>query len=458
MSGRILILDPIVTNRVMLKAQLTAEYFLVDVADRLETVLRDMMRVPPSVIILNYDAEAEAGFPTCKAIRANPRMRDLPIVMLCRKIEDMFWDDAYHLQVDEILPDFTDPRQLAFRLSQIIRHREVLEEQKTRQHTLNTMGFAEDGISFPPAFPMPLVVDCQHALGVMTSARIGKAVPLLKNTFPIVRFERETRPDTMVRIIDERQIGRQKALLVAGEVQQARRSGEKVPKVLFISDKTGLQDRRRVLELGADDFLTPPFSGGELASRLRRLAWLQQMRIETDNAVDAKLRLAMRDELTGLFNRRYALQYLENLTRPVSRVNSLTVMMLDLDNFKNINDRYGHPVGDAVIREAGQRIGSRLRSADMVARVGGEEFLVVLNDTPLAQAHQIAKRICAQINARPFNVAQGKSPVFASISIGMTFCDHGRIKPDRLIAQADRALLQSKGQGRNQVTLALHAA
>jgi two-component system cell cycle response regulator len=175
--------------------------------------------------------------------------------------------------------------------------------------------------------------------------------------------------------------------------------------------------------------------------------------------VDAKLQLALRDEMTGLYNRRYALQYLDNLVKTThSPAVSVTVMMLDLDNFKAINDSHGHAVGDAVICETARRLSRNLRSVDLVARIGGEEFLVVLRDTSRTQASQIARRMCARIDARPFQAGTPAQHISTSISIGVAHYEANGLSSQDLIRLADDALYQSKGAGRNRVTIIPHAA
>ncbi len=459
MPGRIFIIDPIVTNRVVLKAQLVAEYFSVDIACDLTSARKRLRNTPPAVILLNFEAEEACGFSTCNTLRQDPVLGQIPRVLLCRTIEDSFWQSAYQLDVEEVLPVFSDAKLLGFRLTQIIRRREQLSEQHNRQHTLIDMGFAEEGLIYPPRKPTPLRVDCTHALRVLAAAGTNGLHQILQQDFALVELLNKPIKSPVVQIIDEAQMGRDKALKCLGTMKRARQHGQTVPKLLFITCEYDLENHRRILELGADDFIVTPYGSAELATRLRRLAWLHQVKTQTDSAVDAKLQLALRDEMTGLYNRRYALQYLDNLVKTSRTMpRSITVMMLDLDNFKSINDSYGHAVGDSVICETARRLTRNLRGIDLVARVGGEEFLVVLRDTSRAQASQIAKRMCAKIDARPFQFGTPKQCISTSISIGVAHYEENGLSSKDLIRLADDALYQSKGAGRNRVTIIPHAA
>ncbi len=459
MPGRVFVIDPIVTNRVVLKAQLVAEYFTVGIANDLTSARKQLRSIPPDVILLNYETEEASGFATSTALRQDPVLGNIPLVLLCRHIEDSFWQSSYRLRVEEILPDFSDIKLLAFRLTQIIRRKEQLGEQQNRQNTLANMGFAEESLVFPPRNPGPLRVDCTYALRVMAAYGTNDLRHHLQQDFALVKLVSQLIPSPVVQIIDEAQLGHDKALQLLGALKRAGKQGKTIPKLLFIASEDDLESHRRVLELGADDFMVTPYGTAELATRLRRLAWFHHVKRQADSAIDEKLQLALRDEMTGLYNRRYALQYLENLNKSNSVAKRpVTVMMLDLDNFKAINDAHGHSIGDAVICETARRLTQNLRGADLVARVGGEEFLVVLRDTSRAQARKIAQRMCAHINARPFQIDAPTHSIHTSISIGVAHCENECVLPQKMIQLADDALYQSKGAGRNRVTIIPRAA
>lgn len=168
-----------------------------------------------------------------------------------------------------------------------------------------------------------------------------------------------------------------------------------------------------------------------------------------------------------MYNRRYALPELARLIEDASRTKqTLALMLVDLDHFKQINDRYGHPSGDAVLMETAQRLGRLLSPNDMLARVGGEEFMVALPNTTEQAAARAAERLCHQINDRPFYCAGRANAIKLTTSIGVVVGpSSGQAVPNSaeqqtqlLISQADRALYEAKHGGRNQVAMISAAA
>ncbi|MEC7259672.1 MAG: diguanylate cyclase, partial [Pseudomonadota bacterium] len=220
------------------------------------------------------------------------------------------------------------------------------------------------------------------------------------------------------------------------------------------------------LDRGANDALPTGFCPDELSlrltARLREKMRADQLRDTMRNG----LRAALIDPMTGLYNRRYALPYLNKIARAARNGTSgrFALMLADLDHFKRINDEYGHLAGDAVLVETAARLRKHLRPDDMIARVGGEEFMIVMPDLTEEQALLAADRLCRRINARPFLVPGVNTPVTVTISIGLVMAqapegvDAEHRLTDLLIGQADRALYSAKDGGRNKVTIAGTAA
>ena len=173
------------------------------------------------------------------------------------------------------------------------------------------------------------------------------------------------------------------------------------------------------------------------------------------------LRMAVYDPLTGLHNRRYGMAQLTAIAdRAGVSVNEFAVLVVDIDRFKSVNDRWGHAAGDAVLVEVARRLSLCLRPLDLLARIGGEEFLIALPATSLADAQQVAQGLCRAVDGSAIALGDG-TRVEVTISIGMTTGGGGPSDPvqaSELVAQADRALMHSKAHGRNQVTIVRRAA
>ena len=177
-----------------------------------------------------------------------------------------------------------------------------------------------------------------------------------------------------------------------------------------------------------------------------------------DRADESNRVMAALDPLTGVANRRSLVAALDrDVARAVRMRESIALMMVDIDHFKNVNDQYGHPVGDQVLCSVVNVLRQRVRAQDLVGRYGGEEFMVLLPDTGQAGAEQLARMLCKAVEDSRCPVEGLEGPGIAvTVSIGVF---GGRLEPgdnwDMLIAAADRALYQAKGNGRNRVEVAL---
>jgi two-component system, cell cycle response regulator len=226
---------------------------------------------------------------------------------------------------------------------------------------------------------------------------------------------------------------------------------DRYPYVLLLTGKDEKQDVIDGLNSGADDYLTKPFDIGELRARLRagkRIISLQQQLIQAREALRFE---ATHDALTGVWSRGATLHLLGNEMQRGIRANSSTgILMVDLDHFKNVNDTYGHLIGDEVLKEAANRISQAVRSYDFVGRYGGEEFLAILANCTLDDLRMVAERIRAAVADLP--IATRTASVKATVSIGAVVTSRAAHELESLAA-ADSALYQAKRSGRNRVVI-----
>jgi diguanylate cyclase (GGDEF)-like protein len=227
--------------------------------------------------------------------------------------------------------------------------------------------------------------------------------------------------------------------------------------VLLLTAKTEQKDLVEGMEAGADDYLTKPFKTHELRVRLRAGRRILDLEQELRLAKDALHEQATHDGLTGLWNRTSILDTLhKEIARSAREFTFLSVLMADLDHFKQINDTYGHFAGDAVLRESAQRMTANIRRYDALGRYGGEEFLVVLPGCDEAGSLAQAERLRECISDHPFAVAADNLRVTCSLGACCTYAPD-LTQTDTLLRFADEALYQAKRAGRNRVQANCHA-
>ena len=233
-----------------------------------------------------------------------------------------------------------------------------------------------------------------------------------------------------------------------------RRKEQAYTYLILLSSRESKGDIVVGLESGADDYLTKPFDVDELKARLRsghRILELEDHLVEARESMRFQ---ATHDLLTSLWNRGVILELMSHEIMRSRREHSCTaLMMCDIDHFKNVNDQYGHAVGDEVLREVARRLHNSVRSYDMVGRYGGEEFLVALNKCNPGSAVSRAENLRMKIGGRPIQTAN--KPMTVTISVGVALStEFTECTVEELMHQADMALYAAKAAGRNCVRVA----
>ncbi len=223
--------------------------------------------------------------------------------------------------------------------------------------------------------------------------------------------------------------------------------------ILLLTARSRKRDIIAGLRAGADDYLTKPFDSQELKVRLRAGKRVLDLQAELVAARESLRYQATHDSLTGLLNRGAILGTLRNELDTANRRGlPISVVLADLDHFKDINDTYGHIIGDAVLHEAARRMKNSVRVHDSVGRYGGEEFLFILPGCDGSDATSQAQRLQACINSRPMELP--RLTISVAMSLGLVSKDDPKVEDlDSLIQAADEGLYQAKTQGRNRLVL-----
>lgn len=221
--------------------------------------------------------------------------------------------------------------------------------------------------------------------------------------------------------------------------------------LLLLTANAQQEDVIHGLEAGADDYVVKPFNPVELKARLRngeRILLMQEELIETREALRVQ---ATRDSLTKVWNRAAILETLDReLARGKREGICIGVIMLDIDQFKQVNDTHGHQVGDIVLQEFGRRMADSVRVYDAVGRYGGDEFLIILPGCGPIDAQLLADRLHKDIAASPFEIPNGQLPISTSVGVTSSRPDKD-IDSDHIISIADRAMYDVKHRGGDKV-------
>jgi two-component system cell cycle response regulator len=221
--------------------------------------------------------------------------------------------------------------------------------------------------------------------------------------------------------------------------------------IILITCLTELENKIKGIELGADDYLIKPVNSRELKARVKVLLnkkrCLDELMENYENALDSSIN----DGLTGLYNQAYFKKFLEQELKRAARQNyPVSLIIVDIDNFKQINDSLGHLGGDEILSELGPVIKKNIREIDFSARYGGDEFALVLPYADQEETFQVAERLRKAIEVKSCDREGSISQVNLSVSMGIAFFPQQGTTPADLIRNADLALYEAKKEGKNR--------
>jgi two-component system cell cycle response regulator len=223
--------------------------------------------------------------------------------------------------------------------------------------------------------------------------------------------------------------------------------------ILLLLDEEDLPRLPKGLEIGVTDYLIKPIDRNELRARTRTQIRRRRYHDKLRDMLQRSVALAYTDTLTGVYNRRYMNAHLDRKIMEIAEtVKPVSVLMFDIDNFKNINDTYGHKAGDEVLSELAKRVSRGVRDIDLLSRYGGEEFVIVMPDADIEVAVAVAERVRALVADQTFAVSSDVGSLAVTVSVGVATTRDPTETTESLIGRADEALYRAKGRGRNCVS------
>lgn len=453
MTARILVVDDIPANVKLLEARLVAEYFDVLTAADGYQALAICDQQPVDLILLDIMMPGIDGFEVCARLKANSRTAHIPVVMVTALDQPSDRVRGLKAGADDFLTKPVNDLQLMSRVKSLVRLKNVSDELRLRAETAHSVGLSDlASLDRPDELGNVLLVDGRGS----SQERLARALK------PVAQVTAMSDPQAALfeaaengfdLVIVNSNFDNYDPLRLCSQLRSLERT-RYIP-LLLIAEQGHEDMVVRALDLGVTDYLMRPVDPNELVARsltqIRRKHCNDRLRASVKQTIE----LAVTDGLTGLHNRRYLDSHLKLLVdRAIARGRPLSICITDIDRFKSVNDTYGHDAGDEVLREFAHRVRSTVRGADLACRFGGEEFVLVMPDTPADAAAAIAERLRTIVEDRPFSLGTTDTVLSITASLGIATLSPGGDTPEALLKRADTALYQAKNNGRNQVVAA----
>jgi two-component system cell cycle response regulator len=449
MTARILVVDDIRTNIKVLEAKLTSEYYEVIAASSGPEALEAAVGHKPDLILLDVMMPGMDGFEVCRRLKANPDTAHIPVIMVTALGDPEDRVQGLSAGADDFLTKPVDDIAMFARVRSLLRVKLMLDELRMRERTSASLGVISP--------PVPSL-DENYASAQILLVEDNPRDQVRLQRMIEGQFRTEMTADGMDALNRARQV-EYDSVVVSLSLQnpdglrlcsQFRTTEEtrNVPILLLV----GPDDQKQLvkgLEIGVTDYVVRPIDRNEFIARLRaqvrRKRYQDRLRLHYQQSME----MAVTDPLTGLYNRRYMASHLATLLAQSASQHGTAVAILDLDHFKQVNDTHGHPAGDDVLREVGNRIVRNIRGIDMACRYGGEEFVVLMPDTDLESSEVVANRLLQAIGTKTI-ATRSAGDLTVTCSIGCTSSLEGDTA-DSLLKRADEALYEAKHGGRNRI-------
>ncbi|TMJ62518.1 MAG: PleD family two-component system response regulator [Alphaproteobacteria bacterium] len=453
MTARVLVVDDVELNIKLLEAKLSSEYFEVIVADNGPVALELAESEMPDIILLDVMMPVMDGFEVCRRLKANPRTADVPVVMVTALSDVADRLRGLESGADEFLTKPVNDTALFARVRSLVRLKRMMEELRLREEVCRQFGNSEDQAK---------LADDGKAARILLLHENNPAAARLRDVLEPVAAalhrapncaEAQTMLDSSIELVIASLSMPDGDPLRLVSQWRAAEATRQLP-ILLIADPGELTRLAKGLDLGANDYLVRPVDRNELLARVRTQIRRKRLQDRLHENYSRSLSLALTDELTGLYNRRYVFAHLTELMARMPEGGATAVMMFDIDHFKQVNDRFGHLAGDDVLRELAGRALRNVRSVDLVGRLGGEEFVVVMPETSLGGATIVADRLRQAVADEPFVLAENGEKLAVTISVGLAITGQGEDTLEALLKRVDDALYAAKNGGRNRVIAA----
>ena len=451
MTARVLIVDDVPANVRLLKARLEAEYHeVLTAADRREAIAR-AAEAQPDIILLDVMMPEIDGYEVYRQLKADPDTRHIPIILVTALDGRDDRLSGLEAGADDFMTKPVDDVMLAARLNALVRLKQMADDLRVRETSSRRAGLIDNEqyqrqIS---AAGNVLILDDNERQAERLMLALGADHRAAYVTDPAQALKVAAgRVDLVVLNLAAKGFD---ALRWVAQLRHQEATRHRPVLALVNTDERRLL--LKALEIGVTDIVPRPVDTQELLARARTQIRRKRYGDFLRKTLDRSLEMAITDPLTQLNNRRFFdTQIRLHLSRHIKGGPALSLLLLDIDHFKAVNDGYGHDAGDEALREFARRLSLYVRAIDLPCRLGGEEFVVLMPETGAGDALNIAERVRAQIAAEPFAVGGGRL-LNVTVSVGVATSGGLGDSPEALLKRADEGVYEAKSSGRNRVIL-----
>lgn len=452
MSGKILIVDDVVINTRLLTAKLRSEYYLTKSASDGYQAVELAVSWQPDVILLDIMMPGMHGYECCRRLKLDKLTNHIPIIVITALDGHSERLKGLEAGADEFLTKPINYSLLLVRIRALIYTKRLLDQWRARVGAVSMAGVDLGESEIWQSTSERILIIAQN---VCDAAEISRELEHYKCQRLLFdsgndQFELQSPyPDLLIFGPFKESLD---YLSLISSVR-AEAAYHQTPILLILDMVFDMDLLRKAIDLGASDWLQRPWDPLEL--RYRCGNWLNRSRYEKFLRwqVDRAIELVAIDPLTKLFNRRYFEKY-ANIVLEMERESTVSMLLIDIDHFKSINDRFGHQVGDLVIRYVSSTLNNSSRAFDVTARYGGEEFVLLLPSTDVDNAVALAEHILLAIRHAGCCICENIDQVITA-SIGVASRELGASSMEEFLGQADTALYLAKSRGRNRVEIGL---
>jgi two-component system, cell cycle response regulator len=452
MSARVLVVDDVLANVKLMEARLTAEYFDVVTAMSGAEALAICERAQCDIVLLDVMMPEMDGFEVCRRLKASPKTHHIPVIMVTALDQPSDRVRGLESGADDFLTKPVSDIALIARVRSLVRLKMVSDELRMRALTSKEIGIQDpipDALAEAGRNGKILIVDDRRSSYERIAAVLSAehSVDVEPNPHDALFHTADGDYDLLIVSLGLENFD---GLRLCSQVRSLERT-RGLP-ILIVSEAEDNARLLRGLEIGVNDYLVRPIDKNEMFARVRTQIRKKRYTESLRDNFQLSMEMAITDSLTGLHNRRYMESHLGTLVdEAAARGKPLTLLILDIDYFKSINDNYGHDAGDDVLREFATRVRKSIRGIDLAARYGGEEFVIVMPETDMAVAAVVAERIRRRIAGEPFPIQKGNAAIDVTISIGIAALAGATDTAETVLKRADQALYRAKRDGRNRV-------